>query len=223
MKIIVLDAGHGGRDSGAIGNDLREKDITLNLAKETKDYLDRNYQGHKTLLTRDKDIYLDLKDRTTIANINNADLFLSFHVNAGGGRGYESFIFNGTLTKNTINYSYIIHDNIIKNINVLNRGLKKASFYVLRNTNAPAILTETLFIDNQEDAKQLKDPSFFNKVVQGHSIGIAKALSLPKKTNQSHTSPTLYRVVVGSYKNKDNALKQVNYLKSKGIDSFILD
>ncbi len=80
-KVIVIDAGHGGKDSGAVGpNNEYEKDVTLNIAK----YLQLNLKslGYEVYLTRNNDTYIALKDRTRIANKNNADLFVSIHANA---------------------------------------------------------------------------------------------------------------------------------------------
>lgn len=80
-KIIVIDAGHGGKDSGAVGpNNEYEKDVTLNIAK----YLQMNLKslGYEVYLTRNNDTYITLKERTKIANKRNADLFVSIHANA---------------------------------------------------------------------------------------------------------------------------------------------
>ncbi len=78
---IVIDPGHGGRDPGAIANGLKEKDIVLKLARKLRDYLVQSL-GCEVVLTRDSDRYISLEERTAIANGNNADLFLSLHVNA---------------------------------------------------------------------------------------------------------------------------------------------
>ena len=90
---IVIDAGHGGRDPGAKGNTLQEKDITLLLSKYMKEYFNENYPGHVVKLTRSSDLYLELAERADIANRIDADVFISNHVNAGGGTGFESYIY----------------------------------------------------------------------------------------------------------------------------------
>ncbi|RMH06852.1 MAG: N-acetylmuramoyl-L-alanine amidase [Nitrospirae bacterium] len=80
--LVVLDPGHGGKDPGAIGrNGTKEKDITLAVAKQLHDLL-RKRLGIKVLLTRTKDVFLDLEDRVAFANTNKADLFISIHVNS---------------------------------------------------------------------------------------------------------------------------------------------
>jgi N-acetylmuramoyl-L-alanine amidase len=96
---IVLDPGHGGKDPGAIGRrGLREKDVTLRIAKMLKERLSRQTKA-KIVLTRTKDVYIPLEQRTAIANSNNADLFISIHVNASPRRaaaGIETYILNIT-------------------------------------------------------------------------------------------------------------------------------
>lgn len=82
IKLVIIDPGHGGKDSGAIGpSGLKEKDITLAIAKEMKRDLERNLDV-EVILTRSKDKYLTLTERTDIANLRRADLFISLHINA---------------------------------------------------------------------------------------------------------------------------------------------
>jgi N-acetylmuramoyl-L-alanine amidase len=82
VKTIVIDPGHGGRDPGAIGpGGLMEKDVTLDVARRLRDRLQR-YPGYRILMTRDADVWVSLRDRVHFANVNQADLFISIHVNA---------------------------------------------------------------------------------------------------------------------------------------------
>lgn len=93
VKKIVLDPGHGGKDPGAVGpNGLREKDVVLSLAKRIKPLLEA--KGYEVLMTRDSDVFIELKDRARFANINKADLFVSIHTNASKNRkvrGIETY------------------------------------------------------------------------------------------------------------------------------------
>ncbi len=96
VKKIVLDPGHGGKDPGAIANGLEEKDIVLKLAKQLKPILEKEL-GCEVLLTRTDDTYISLEERTAIANTQNADLFLSLHINAHTSakvRGIETYYLN---------------------------------------------------------------------------------------------------------------------------------
>lgn len=81
LDTIVIDPGHGGRDAGAVANGLREKDITLAVAKKLGDYI-REHLGIRVLYTREDDRFIELKDRGRLANSSGGKLFLSIHVNA---------------------------------------------------------------------------------------------------------------------------------------------
>lgn len=178
MKLVVLDGGHGGHDSGAKGYGMQEKDLTLKIVHYTRDFL-KPYDV-KVILTREVDKYLTLQERCNIANKNKADLFISIHINAGGGTGFESFIHN-VVPEQTIERQNIIHNEIYKKVYGRNRGQKRNNFYVLGNTNMDAILTECGFIDNNDDAYLLKSDGYLKRIALGHANGIVKALNLKKK------------------------------------------
>lgn len=220
MRVFV-NYGHGGNDSGAIGNGLKEKDLTKKIGdqivKLLKDYdlTIKSYQqkGSQTL-----------RDITNEANKWKADILISVHINAGGGTGFESFIFNGKTSLKTVKLQDEIHKGImgaIKKYGVKDRGKKKANFHVLRESNMSACLTEILFIDNKKDADLLKQDKFIQDVAKGHVDGIVKFTGTKKKKKENSDTPTKYRVVVGSYKNKNNAVKQMEKLKKDGYNSFI--
>ena len=223
MVKIFIDSGHGGRDSGANSMGLLEKNLTLKISKGIEKSL-KEYENVKTRLSRDSDKYLSLKNRVDNANRWGADLFLSIHINAGGGNGFESFIHNSLTNSSRSNVlRNIIHDEIIKELKVRDRGKKKANFYVLRNTKMNAVLTESLFIDNINDNKLLKQESFINSIISGHVNGLVEAFNLKKKKkkNNKTDSNKYYRVITGSFKDSKNADDRVKHLKSKGFDSFI--
>ena len=99
-RTIVIDPGHGGHDTGAIGPDgLYEKDVVLDVALKVKDILEREYPEYKVVMTRDSDVFIPLSKRAEIANMLNADLFLSIHANASpdrNARGIETYLLNYT-------------------------------------------------------------------------------------------------------------------------------
>ena len=230
MVRIVLDAGHGGKDSGAVGNGLREKDLTLNIVKKIGNLL-AEYEGVEVHYTRTDDRFLELSERAAIANKLNADYFISVHINAGGGTGFESYIYNGNVSSATIAYQNVIHAEIMKAIgNVTDRGKKRANYAVLRETKMPAILTENLFIDNANDAAKLKSEQFLQQVAYGHVQGIVKAFGLKKKANSTPSQPQqkvsdkkLYRVQVGAFADRKNAERLADELKKKGYPVYITD
>lgn len=181
MVKIVLDAGHGGHDPGAVANGLREKDLTLTIVKHIGRMLSE-YENVEVHYTRTDDRFLELSERAAIANKLKADLFLSVHINAGGGTGFESYVYNGNVSSATIAYQNVIHSEIMKAIGgVRDRGKKRANYAVLRETKMPALLTENLFIDNASDAAKLKSQEFILKIASGHVEGIVKAFGLKKK------------------------------------------
>lgn len=100
QRKVVIDAGHGGHDPGAVGpNGLYEKDVVLDIALRVRDIIKNEYPSYEVILTRDKDIFIPLKDRAKIANNTGADLFLSVHANASPNRqarGIETYFLNWT-------------------------------------------------------------------------------------------------------------------------------
>ncbi|KYD24633.1 N-acetylmuramoyl-L-alanine amidase [Parageobacillus toebii] len=227
---IVIDWGHGGSDPGAVGNGLREKDLTMKIGKMIGDML-LDYEGVEVIYTRTSDYYLSLEERAEIANKAKADFFLSVHINAGGGTGFESYIYNGNVDAKTVVYQNVIHAEIMKVIgNVTDRGKKRANYAVLRETRMPAILTENLFIDNAKDAAKLKSDQFLQQVAYGHVIGLEKAFGLKKKAKQQAQSQTqqkasdkkLYRVQVGAFSDRKNAERLAEELKKKGYPAIIV-
>lgn len=219
MTKIFIDPGHGGADSGATGNGLREKDLTLKISLKLRDILSNEYEGHSLRLSRTTDTSVSLSERTNMANSWGAHYLVSVHINAGGGTGFESYIYNGSYSgkPETNRLRGVVHDEVINETAFRDRGKKEANFHMLRESNMPAILTENGFIDHQEDAGRLKNDAFLTQLARGHAIGLAKAFGLQKKSGKM----THYRVVTGSFTSRKNAEKRVNELKNKGFTSFI--
>lgn len=182
-KTVVIDAGHGGHDGGATANGLKEKDLTLDIAKRIQSKLKGSEL--KVIMTRSTDKYLTLSERANIANRNKADLFVSVHINSGGGTGFESFIYSGNVSANTQKLQETIHRNIMDQMDVADRGEKRANFAVVRQTSMPAVLTENLFIDTKADAAKLKDSKQLDKIAQGHADGIIEYLGIKGKQTAS--------------------------------------
>lgn len=216
----MIDPGHGGNDPGAMGNGLLEKDITLKLALKIRERLQTYHV--KIYMTRDQDKTVELKERTDLANRLQVDYFLSLHVNANSGTpatGFESFVHPVRL-QNTNKLRNTIHDEVIKLLdNVRDRGKKEANFHVLRETKMPASLFENLFINNPSDAKLLKQESFLNKLADGYVNGLVKAFNLTKK--EEPNKDVWYRVITGSFRERENAERRVKELRKAGFESFI--
>lgn len=189
MIKLVIDPGHGGEDPGAVGNGLKEKDINLDLGKRVAGKLS-SYNVDVTL-TRSSDLDISLEDRSNIANNLEADYFCSFHINAGGGTGFESYIYTNA-ADDTENLRNVLHDIIAgyyKKAGLPDRGKKRANFAVLRDTDMPAVLLENLFIDNPADAGKLKDISFLEGLAGSIAGGLVAALGIPLKPSPVPTQP----------------------------------
>lgn len=225
---IALDAGHGGTDSGANGNGLHEKDVTLKIIQAIDAKL-KAYKNVETIQTRPKDIFVGLTERCNLSNKWGADVFLSCHINAAtdtNARGWQSHIYSGPVDSKTVAYQNVIHENVIQSIkkyNVKDRGKERDNFAVLRQTNCVAILTETLFITNSADAALLKNEEFINSVAEGHVIGLEKFLGLEKNNIPPpvDNSTDLYQVIAGTFNSLDNANNLVAKLKAQGYEAVV--
>lgn len=170
-KVIVIDAGHGGHDPGATGNGLLEKNINLDIAKRVEKLLKDS--GFIVIMTRTNDQYLSLQERSSLANRVNADLFVSIHVNAGGGTGIETWWYSkGPEPEKSQLLAKQIQKEVIKQTGVKDRGVKDGNLHVNRETNMPSSLIEVGFIDNKNDAEKLKNNSFKDLVAKGIVNGI---------------------------------------------------
>jgi len=174
---ICLDPGHGGYDTGAVGNGLQEKDITLDVCLKLKPLLE--YNSISTILTRDGDyapghlegdLNGELLARVEIAEKNKVDLFLAIHVNSGGGTGVEILV-TGLGGQAEISAKKIL-PYLVQVGSWTNRGVKTQNVLVLNKTSMPAILTENGFIDNATDAAKLKAPNFLQALAVAHAKGI---------------------------------------------------
>ncbi|MEQ4302906.1 N-acetylmuramoyl-L-alanine amidase [Plantactinospora sp. B6F1] len=177
---IYLDPGHGGTDSGAVGNGLQEKALTLDIALRTRTYLENNWTV-SVRMSRTSDITRSLSWRTSDANSWGANIFVSIHINAGGGTGFESYVYPsaGSATQRLQDY---VHAAVLSNArgvaSVTDRGQKTANFHVLRETAMSAVLTENLFIDRAADANLLGQAAFRQALAVGHAQGIARYFGL---------------------------------------------
>ncbi len=185
-KRIVIDVGHGGIDTGAIGlNGIREKDVVLNIATEivllNDSLLDSNFDIY---LTRYKDTLISLSNRSRLAKILRADIFVSLHCNASQvvSRGIEVYIHNSDKpnTKESISLGLSVLSESTHNLGFIKRGVKFANFQVLRETIAfcPTILTELGFVTNLNEADYFLNPTNIRALALAILMGITNYLNL---------------------------------------------
>ncbi len=178
MPKVCLDAGHNdsGADTGAQGNGLLEQDITLDIVLRIRKKLEQ--RSFEVVLTREGPfvngahgtLSESLRTRCQIANAAKADLFVSVHVNAGGGTGVEVHALASGGKAEACARKVLPY--LVDAGNWANRGVKFSNFQVLRETVMPAILTENGFIDTKEDAEKLKNSSMIEAIADAHVRGI---------------------------------------------------
>ncbi|HAT4185726.1 TPA: N-acetylmuramoyl-L-alanine amidase [Clostridium perfringens] len=222
-KVFGLDAGHctSGADTGAQGNGYKEQDLTRQVVTYLSEYLEK--EGHTTKYCHCNSastVNESLRYRVNKANSIGVDYFVSIHLNAGGGVGTETYIcarggeaerVAKRVNSKLVQYGY------------RDRGVKVGNLYVIKNTNAPAILVECCFIDSSSDMAKFNAKAIAKAIAEGLlNKTIGEVNKHESKPNNSDSSKTYYRVVVGSYTDRANAVKKQEELKSKGEDSFLL-
>lgn len=153
---ITLDAGHGGHTPGAVNKGIMEKNINLNIVKKMIHYL--NYNGIDVVLTRDKDIFVDLDDRAKIANSNNSDIFVSVHVNSSFNKkadGISTYYTPNRLITEKQALANAIQNSLIDGTKENNIGVLEDNFAVTRLTTMPSVLVEVGFLSNDRKAMLL--------------------------------------------------------------------
>jgi len=216
---IVIDAGHGGHDSGTLGPaGLEEKDVVLDVALRLGRLLKQRL-GSDVIYTRGDDTFVPLETRTAIANQAQADLFISIHANSSPdstARGVEVYYLNFTSSADALEVAArenAVSDDSIHQLSDLvkkialqdkinesrefasdvdqslyagldagnpglrDRGVKKAPFVVLIGANMPSILAEISFLTNPDDAAELNDPQYRQRIAESLYRGVARYVS----------------------------------------------
>lgn len=176
-KIIVLDAGHGGSDSGAVSYGYKEKNMTLKIVQEAKRYFDKD-SSIKVYYTRLSDTYPSLTERSDLANNVGADRFYSVHINSAGSSAtgtetlYNSKGYKSTSGLTSYRWSSVIHPYIRSATGFKNRGLvNRTGLAVLRHTKTASTLTEIGFISNKSEAKKMNaNLSNYGKAVYNSAV-----------------------------------------------------
>lgn len=219
MPKVFLGVGHGGTDSGAIGNGFKEKDLNLSIALACNEILVNH--GVTVMMSRTKDENDNISEEIRECNAFKPDLAVDIHNNAGGGDGAECFYHHAggkgkTLAENVIAEIVKTGQN--------SRGIKTrvnqngTDYYAfIRGTVAPSIIVECAFIDNPTDIQIL------NTVDKQYTMGTAIAKGILRTLGILYVQPKkLYKVQVGAYELKSNAVITQNALKNYGYDAIII-
>lgn len=172
MPKIFIDAGHGGKDPGAVNGDIYEKDIALQIALKLNNALKNN--GFQTAMSRSTDVFIPLTERAQKANNFNADIFISLHLNSStnsNAEGIEFLVYENKGVNNKLASN--IQNELIKIKGIVNRGIKeRKDLAVLNSTRMPAILIEVGFISNNRELTLLRNDIYQNQIVQAINNGI---------------------------------------------------
>ena len=227
-KKVFLGVGHGGADSGAVGNGLKEKDLNLQIALECQNVLVRH--GVTVGMSRTKEENDTLTEEIKECNAFNPDLAVDIHNNAGGGDGAEAFHHYGGGTGKTLAINIL---EAIVAIGQNSRGAKTrkndrgTDYYgFIRETKAPAVIVECAFIDNAKDIQIIDTLAEQKTMGVAIAKGILKTLGIAyveeKKAETKTESGKIYRVQVGAYSVKANAEAMQKKLKAAGFDAIIV-
>ena len=212
---IMIDAGHGGSDPGAVYKGRREKDDNLTLAMAVGKILSEN--GIKVLYTRTTDDYISPFERARLANEAKVDYFISFHRNSSPEdnqyQGVEVLVYDKSGIK------YEMAQNIVGALGELGFreiGVKeRPGLVVLRRTRMPALLIETGFLNSDEDNKLYDEKK--NEIAEAIAGAILGTLS-----EETIEAPVYYRVQTGAYRNRENADRMLYQLNDVGYPAFLL-
>jgi N-acetylmuramoyl-L-alanine amidase len=199
--LVMIDPGHGGKDSGAIGFDgLREVDVILPIALRVAKIL--NEKGVATQLTRDSDYFVGLDERVIMSRNAGASIFISIHANAIDNRpdvnGLETYYYGkGLQLADTVHRSVLEVMDSHKRPQMLNdRGTRSARFLVLRKSEIPAILVEVGYLTSPDESLLLADQKYRDQMAEAIAYGILRYLGKEtgtsgtiKPTNSNNTIP----------------------------------
>lgn len=223
MARLCFDFGHGGENSGACYKGRKEANDVLSIGRAVAAEVRRH--GVTVDETRTSDTTLSLNDRSNFANRNTYDYFISFHRNAyipEKARGAETFTYLNPSARSK-GLAQRIQTSLVA-MGFVDRGVKEANYHVLRETKASAVLVEIGFIDNKEDNAIFDSKR--NEIVKVLAKAILAQLGINyvevKPKEQPASGQTIYRVMAGSYQERENAEKQIQKLKASGVDATIM-
>lgn len=182
-KVLLLDAGHGGKDPGTSGNGMQEKNLTLTIAQKIEQELQGS--GIKVYMTRNSDVYPENSTRAQTAN-DIADLMVSIHINSGPETAngtetlYQVHANDSSARLTSKQLAEILQANMISATGNTNRGVKlRTDLLILNRTTVPSAIVEVIFITNTGDALKISNPAYQDQVAQAIADGIQEAAKYP--------------------------------------------
>ncbi len=176
MPLVVLDAGHGGFDLGACHHNTEEKDLALSTTLILKRFL--NEKGYRVIMTRNRDVFVPLKERAEMANESKSRVFVSVHYNAAQSqkaKGIEVYFFNKGDRLRVDSSKKLATDvlsQLLHHTEAPSRGVKHGNFLVIRETKMPAILVEGGFITHPDECKSLNDRNYREELARAIAEGV---------------------------------------------------
>lgn len=173
---VFIDPGHGGKDPGAVRNGVRESDV--NLATALKVQAKLKAKGVDIMISRTTDVFVELKERSIMANNYGADVFVSIHYNAAGTstvKGIETYYHENKPAHYT--YASKVHTGLINNTGAVNRGVRTADYSVTRESNMAAVLVEGGYLTNVSEAALVNTDAYQEKIANGIVDGVMAYLT----------------------------------------------
>ena len=222
MKKVFLGVGHGGTDPGAVVGALKEKDLNVQIALSLGRELKRH--GVEVVYSRTLDVTEQLSDKIKRCNEAAPDLALDIHNNAGGGDGAEIYHhYGGGVGKKLA--ENILSEMVKAGQNSRGAKVKKNSngrdyFAFIRDTACPAVIVECAFLDNEKDVLTVSTEGARKNVATAICKGILTTLGIAY-VEPKPEAKVIYRVQVGAYSQRENAVKMQEKLKKAGFDAII--
>ncbi len=191
LKTILIDPGHGKKDTGAVGKKYKEKNINLKISKKLAQILIK--AGYTVYMTRTNDKFIKLEDRVKMGDAVKADLFVSIHCNAASAsaNGIETYAAtqlnapatisskaskkksaSNAFTNNNSRLAYEVQKQLVRRCKGKDRGVRKAGFLVIKKSARTSILVECGFLSNKKEELKLGDDAYQNQLVSSIALGI---------------------------------------------------
>lgn len=218
MKVFI-SAGHGGADSGAVANGVKEKDLNLSIALACRDMLEKH--GVEVKMSREKDENDPVGEEIKECNLYSPTLAVSIHNNAGKGDGAEVFHHHGggkgkTLAENILAEIVKVGQNS-RGTKIRKNSSGKDYYGFIRETSAPAVIVECAFVDNSTDLTILSTEGKRKTMGEAIAKGVLKTLGVEIQGEKGY-----WKVQVGACLYRESAEALQRKIKSVGFDAFIV-